>query len=331
MVHAASSLCVAFDGASYNDALILQPCDSSSDAQAWESADGGRALSNPAGRCGGLGGACVQWNSQESAQCTSNPPALGPNCTIGAWTTSLPTTWNSAFLLGQPGAGNIQALFRSAAGPSPSGVCASVFTPPPPVPPTREILAWADKEVGCLIDYSMCTMVGSQGCSCSEAPPPANAWAPTALDTDSWIESGLAGGCNYFIFVAKHVCGFLSWNSTSAAGYNYSSAYSSTPVDAVAAFRASGRKKGVPTGFYYSVNDNSRAAFCGGRPTGAPQPGQLNLTVAEYDNIVIQHLTELWGGGDPLFEVASTRSYERLPGATAIREPAGVEVRGGAD
>jgi alpha-L-fucosidase len=303
VVHVASSLCVAFDGTSYNDALVLLPCDPASNAQAWESADGGRALSNPAGRCGGLSGACIQWSGQESALCTSNPPALGPNCTWGTWGTSLPTTWNNAVLLDEPGPGNVQSLFLSAAGPSPSGVCASVFTPPPPVPPTPEILAWADKEVGCLIDYSMCTMVGSQGCSCSEAPPPADAWEPTALDTDSWIEAGAAGGCTYFIFVAKHVCGFLSWNSTSAAGYDYSSAYSSTPVDAVAAFRASAKKYSVPIGFYYSVNDNSRAAFCGGRPTGTPQPGQLNMTVAEYDDIVITHLTELWGGGDPLFEV----------------------------
>ena len=197
----------------------------------------------------------------------------------------------------------LQSLYATGGGASPSGLCASAATPPPPPPPplpTPEVLAWSRLEVGCLVDFDMCTMVGSQGCSCSAAPPPADSWRPTALDTDSWIEAGMSAGCKYFIYVAKHVCGFLAWNSTvaTAPAYNYSTLSSSTPIDATAAFIASAKRYGVGFGMYYSVNDNSRANMCAGAIGPSPAPGQLNVTTAQYNDIVIAHLTELWSMGE---------------------------------
>jgi len=248
--------------------------------------------------------ACISCSGLETAACSSTPPALGPGCRYGTWPTSVPTSWNNQLLRDSPAPGMLQARAASASGPSPSGFCAAVAAPPPPPPPpSPQVLAWARQEVGCLVDYDMCTMVGSQGCACSSAPPPADAWRPTALDTDSWIAAGLAAGCRYFILTAKHVCGFLTWNSTSVPQYEYSAAYSATPVDAVAAFVASARAAGAPYGFYYSVNDNARANVCGGRVQPNPQPGQVALTQAEYDAMVLTHLQELWGGYGPLFEV----------------------------
>jgi alpha-L-fucosidase len=110
----------------------------------------------------------------------------------------------------------------------------------------------------------------------------------------------VSAGCRYFIYVAKHVCGFLSWNSTVATtpDYAYSTLSSSTPVDAVSPFIASAKKYGVGFGMYYSVNDNSRANVCAGSVGANPAPGQLNVSSAQYDAIVIAHLTELWSKGD---------------------------------
>ena len=300
----AQGLCVAFSGASYNDPLELQPCDAGSPRQTWVYDAASTTFRNPSDACGGLAGACIQWSGQESApNCVADPPRLGPGCIWGTWPTSAPTSWNNAVLADSPEPGMLQSLFATGGGPSPSGLCASAAVPPPPPPPplpTPEILAWSRLEVGCLVDYDMCTFAGTQGCSCSSAPPPADTWRPTALDTDSWIEAGVSAGCRYFIYVAKHVCGFLAWNSTVATtpDYAYSTLSSATPVDAVSPFIASAKKYGVGFGMYYSVNDNARANVCAGSVGANPAPGQLNVSSAQYDAIVIAHLTELWSKGE---------------------------------
>ena len=297
-------LCVAFDGASYNDALALRPCAAGAPQQAWVYDAAAAAFANPPDACGGLGGACIQWSGQESAAggCSFDPPRLAPGCIWGSWPTSTPTSWNNAVLADSPEPGMLQSLFATGGGASPSGLCASAAVPPPPPPPplpTADVLAWSRLEVGCLIDYDMCTFAGTQGCGCSAAPPPAGTWQPTALDTDSWIEAGVSAGCRYFVYVAKHVCGFLAWNSTVSTlpPYAYSTLDSPTPVDAVAAFIASAEKFGVGWGMYYSVNDNARANVCAGSVGANPQPGQLNVSSDQYDAIVIAHLTELWSKG----------------------------------
>jgi hypothetical protein len=304
--HAASSQCVAFNNLSYNAPLTLQPCDSASPAQAW--AYGSSALSNPAPFCGGLQGACIQWSGQESAVCTSSPPALGVGCLLGTWPTAEPTSWNNQLLLDSPSAGMIQMQHSSGGSAGPSGLCAAAVQPAPPGPPpvpTADVLAWSRKEVGCLYDYSMCTMVGSQGCSCSSPPPPADTWRPTDLDTDSWIQSGVSAGCKIHIFVAKHMCGFVSWKSNVGEdiGYNYSSSYSATPVDAVAAFVASVRKVGADPGIYYSLTNNARTNTCGGNILPNPQPGQISVTPEQYDALVLGHLRELYTQWGSLAEV----------------------------
>ena len=230
-----NGLCVTYDAdAGLNAPLELRPCSNVS-SQSW-AYNANNAFSSTDAALS------LQWSGQEHGACTSNPPALGPGCIIGAWHTSVPTTWNNAFLLGA--GGMIEAQYASGDGPSPSGLCVSVAPALPPPVPTADVLAWSLRESMCLYDIDMCTFVGSQGCACNAAPPPPDTWAPTALDTDSWINAGVSAGCQIHILVAKHMCGFLSWNSTSASalGYNYSTAYSSTPVDVVDAFVKSARK-----------------------------------------------------------------------------------------
>jgi len=152
-----SSLCVSFDAtAGYDAPLILEPCAVGAPIQTWAYAPApSSSFSNPSGMCAGPDGACLQWSGQEAGSCVSTPPALGPGCRIGTWPTSSPTTWNNQFAFGgAAGPGTIEAVWASTDGPTPSGQCATVTVPPPPVPPTADILAWSEKEVMCLYGES---------------------------------------------------------------------------------------------------------------------------------------------------------------------------------
>ena len=297
--------CVTFDAAAGPAApLTLQPC-TGGGPQQWNYSGG--VFSSAAG-----GG--VAWNGQEAGACTFSPPALAAGCKVATW--PLPGGgWNGLFDAGSPLPGMIQGRFATPGGPSPSGLCVSAVPPPPPPPlavPTADVLAWSRKERMCLYDIDMCTYSGTmlQGCDCNRPPPPVNSWAPTALDTDSWIAAGVSAGCQIHILVAKHMCGFVSWNSSAGAslGYNYSSLYSYTPVDVVAPFVNSVRKANGEVGMYYSLTQNARTNTCGGNVMPNPAPGQIAVTPAQYDSIVKEHLTELWSNYGPLAEVWFVRS-----------------------
>lgn len=175
---------------------------------------------------------------------------------------------------------------------------------------TPEQIAWQgqglDKvsDMAVFIHYNMATAAGEQGCdSCSKGPPPPiKLWNPSALDTDSWIKEGMAMGATRFIYTAKHGCGFVAWKTLT--NYSYSATNSpSLHADIVAAFVASAKKFQVQYGFYYNVMSNKYANVCSGKVMQDPVPGQLNLTQAEYDDLVISHLKELWGNYGDLGEI----------------------------
>jgi hypothetical protein len=99
------------------------------------------------------------------------------------------------------------------------------------------------------------------------------------------------------------MCGFLSWARTSVLGYNFSTAYSPTPVDAVAAFVAAARARRAPVGMYYSLTNNARTNTCAGQILPNPGANQIAVTPAQYDALVVAHLTELWGDYGQLDEI----------------------------
>lgn len=296
-----SNACVTFGG-DLNAPLEIQPCASPPNAsQSWTFANS--AFSNPS----------FQWSGQEYGACSYSPPALGIGCIIGSWHTSFPTTWNNAFVLNTPAQGMIQALYASGSGgQSPSGLCVSAVAPAPPAPPpvpTADVLSWSRREVMCLYDIDMCTFDASQlqGCNCAAPPPPASLYAPTDLDTDSWLAAGVSAGCQIHILVAKHMCGFVSWPSRvgDELGYNYSTLHSagSDGVDVVGRFVASARSAQQRVGMYYSLTNNARTNTCAGNVLPNPAPGQINVSPTQYDDIVKGHVTELWGSYGPLDEI----------------------------
>jgi hypothetical protein len=172
-------------------------------------------------------------------------------------------------------------------------------TQPGVTKPTKPILDWQLNDTGCFVHYNMATMAGLQGCQDGvTAPPPISAWQPTALDTDAWVSTCKAMGGTRMIYVAKHGCGFAAWKSEVA--YNYSVANAPDQTDVVAAFVESARRGGIGVGFYYSDATNSYCRVRGGVVVpGATQPGrQITVTQAQYDNVVLAHLAELWGNCD---------------------------------
>jgi hypothetical protein len=187
-----------------------------------------------------------------------------------------------------------------------SDLCVQATVPPPPPIGTPDIIAWQETEMACFYHWNMATAKGSQGCGgCSQAPPDISIWSPSALDTDSWAAAGVAMGCKRLIYVAKHGCGFATWPSNATIlgeRYPYSVAYAPNTTDVVAAFVASAQKFSVGYGFYYSVGSNAKCNVQGGNVCGNPVAGQLNVTKADFDDLVIQQLTELWSIG-PLAEV----------------------------
>ena len=138
-------------------------------------------------------------------------------------------------------------------------------------------------------------MAGSQGCGGGGEPPNISLWNPTSLDTDSWVSAGMAMGCKRFIYVAKHGCGFAAWPSKAVINgsvYPYSVAFAPNTTDVVSSFVASVKSlaPGAGLGFYYSVGSN---AYCSWK----------RFPQEQYDDLVIQQLTELWSLHGPLAEV----------------------------
>ena len=295
------ALCATYGG-STSAALTLQPCaGGGSAAQAWTfSAATGAFAGTPQNQC-------VVWNVQggDGREGAGDVVSVWPDCPQGGG-------FNEVFSINTPAPGLIALRASSPGNATFSGLCVAGVNPPPPVPPpvgTPEQVAWQGQGAGTgdmavFIHYNMATADGSQGCDCSgRAPPAAAKWAPTALDTDAWIAAGVAMGATRFVLVAKHGCGFLTWNSSTASEYGYSIADSTYPsVDVVARFVASARKAGVGYGFYYSVVSNLYLNVCNGAVQPGAGAGQRVVTQQQYDGIVLGHLSELWGNYGPLVE-----------------------------
>jgi hypothetical protein len=90
--------------------------------------------------------------------------------------------------------------------------------------------------------------------------------------------------------------------------------------DVVSSFVRSAKKGGVGFGFYYSVVSNQLCNVCQGKVQPNPAKGQLAVTQEEYDALVLEQLTELWGDYGPLEEVGALR-YQQLNSAASLGAP----------
>ena len=187
--------------------------------------------------------------------------------------------------------------------------------------PTKEQLAFQDKEIGMLIHFNMATYLNIDGCN--DVPwlvPDQSLFDPTLLNTDQWMDTITALGAKYATLVAKHYRGFTIWPSkvdfetreNDEISYNYTIAQS--PVDGenvVGKFVRSAEKYGVGHGFYYSVVVNNFLNVQDSEVNATSwAPGQVNITNGTYDQIVFDQLTELWSDYGELTELRSGYSLE---------------------
>ena len=277
-------------------ALTMQTCDASDPTQWWSfNTTVPLGFASP-----GSISNCTLWNTQ------GGPGYERPLSTVGTYACSLPTPFDSVFAPGVPAPGLLAATMTEPGNHTFSDLCVQAVNPPPPPIGTPQQIAWQTSEMACFVHWNMATAAGTQGCDCNSAPPNVSTWNPTALDTDAWITAGVAMGCSRFIYVAKHGCGFCTWPSNAmiqGERYPYSVAFAPNTTDVVSAFVTSAKKAGVGFGFYYSVGSNAKCHACSGTVYSNPQPGQLNVTQDEFNNLVIQQLIELWSAFGPLAEV----------------------------
>lgn len=279
------SLCVTYVPSSKT--LHMEPCSSSKNNpnQIWNFNPNSSTFEGYPANLG-----CKAWNTQ------GGPGIEGPNSTLGYWSCN-DLGFNSYFTPGFPFDSVISANFTSPSNETFSNLCLQAVNPLPLPIGTKEQIEWQLTEMGCFIHYNMATSAGTQGCNCKGAYPDISKWDNSALDTDSWISTGIKMGCKRFIYVAKHSCGFVTWKS-SVSNYPYTIAQTKNHTDVVSQFVASAQKAGVGYGFYYSTVNNAYVKVC----NNVVQSGS-RYTQEEYNSIVLEHLTELWGNYGSLAEV----------------------------
>ncbi|KAL3905262.1 MAG: hypothetical protein SGARI_004552, partial [Bacillariaceae sp.] len=124
-------------------------------------------------------------------------------------------------------------------------------------------------------------------------------FAPSSLNVTQWFDSITALGAKNAVLTAKHGCGFLLWptqatfpNNTGKRGYGYHTDY-----DLVRDFQQVATAANVGYGYYYSIQKNFYLCrgFAGDNTClDEVLEHQVNVTDAEYHDIVTQHVTELW-------------------------------------
>lgn len=112
----------------------------------------------------------------------------------------------------------------------------------------------------------------------SDGTLPAESYAPTAIDADSWVKTAYEAGMNYVIVITKHHDGFCMWD-THTTDYCINS--SPNPTDVVAEVAKACKKYGVKLGLYYSLWDRHEKCYSDDEA---------------YADYMIAHLTELMDG-----------------------------------
>ena len=181
--------------------------------------------------------------------------------------------------------------------------------------PTPEILAWQAREISVLIHFNLATYldVSHDGCNGQIGlVPDSSLFRPFSISTDQWVQSMQALGAKGAVLVVKHNCGFTTWPTavkfTTVEGvsrpYNYSINYSPVKgMDVAGSFVASCQKANIQTGFYYSVVSNNWMNIDNGIVQNDSTTGQVNVTQQTYEQVVYDHVSELWSQYGQLGEI----------------------------
>ena len=207
---------------------------------------------------------------------------------------------------------NLAVRLRASRRAGGGGAAAGVLTP------TAAQLKWQRDEIMALVHFNMATFFhnGDPGCDssnwlgcdprggCNSSDPAS--FAPTALNTSQWADSMLALGVTEAVLTAKHGCGHYNWPSKVLLpdGTRYPYAVNDT-FDVLRMFVDSMRERGLGAGFYYSLTNNfflNEAGFVV-QPPSTLLPRMANVTQAQFEDIVVASITELWTNYGSLDEI----------------------------
>ena len=190
-------------------------------------------------------------------------------------------------------------------------LCVNGAPLPPPLP-TSQQLAYIKAEVSLMISYDMITQLTNvpnpqhfcidAGGDSNFPVPPATDFNPSNLNTSQWIEAAQVVGAGFTLLVASHCSGFLQWQSNvklpDGSPYPYTvgqSSWKNGKGDIVDEYVKSSNAVGMPYGFYLTWNYNY--LFNRG-PNGFAknplQPGQINISEAEYEMVMLNTIEEVW-------------------------------------
>ncbi|EFY84685.1 Alpha-L-fucosidase [Metarhizium acridum CQMa 102] len=171
--------------------------------------------------------------------------------------------------------------------------------------PTKEQLAFQDREIGALIHFDVATWLSIDGCNSDPSlVPNASLFDPTLINTNQWFDSVTSLGVKYAALAVKHYCGFASWPSqvtfptrhgNQRIRYNYTTTDSPLDgLDVAKEFVDSAREYNVGHGSYYSVVVNNFLNAQKSRVrTSKLSPGRVGITNATCNQIVLDQLSEL--------------------------------------
>ena len=182
--------------------------------------------------------------------------------------------------------------------------------------PTKAQLDFQDNEIGVLIHFNIATYITPDGCNLFPwLVPRRDLFDPKLIDTNQWMDIAAGLGARYATLVTKHNCGFTTWPSkvsfrdTHGKNMTYDYTIATSPAytyehDVVRSFVESAMEYGIGHGFYYStvVNNYLNVQKSEARG-GLLADGQVDITTAIYDKIVLAHLGELWKQYGNLTEV----------------------------
>lgn len=159
--------------------------------------------------------------------------------------------------------------------------------------PTPRQLAWQDLEFGMFVHFAPNTWQDREYDNLSTSPSKIN---PTHLSTDQWVETALALGARYIVFVAKHQGGFCMWQTETTDYGIRNTPWRNGKGDVLAEIAASCRKRDMPLGVYVSPRDDRFGAGQGGL---CKTPEQQR----RYNAIYRQQLTEVFSRYGKLVEI----------------------------
>ncbi len=159
--------------------------------------------------------------------------------------------------------------------------------------PTPQQVAWQDSEMGMFLHFAPNTWQDSEG---DTLATPLSQLNPTKLDTDQWVKTAKSMGCQYMVFVAKHVGGFCWWQTATTDYSVKNTPWRGGKGDVMADVAKSCKKYGLKLGVYLSPADGKHGIEVGGQ---AKKPEEQ----AAYVKIFRTQLTELLTKYGPIFEV----------------------------